>query len=120
MTTTTTTFDKGLKLTKLERVDWYPFGFRVNKLYFVDWSARGKFLLRSGKVLFRVDISDDRIDVDLLNDVGGWKSDKLFANNFPLNRFMKRLIAGRCRYGFSLGDINRLRVLVSDFLKTLK
>lgn len=120
MTTTTATFDKGLKLTKLARVDWYPFGFRVDKLYYIDWSARGKFLLRSGKVLFRVDISDDRIDVDLLNDVGGRKADCYFANNFPLNRFCKRLIAGRCRYGFSLGDIDRLRVLMSDFLNTLK
>lgn len=118
MTTKATT--TATVVTKCSRVDWYPFGFRVNKLWWLDRNARGKFLLRSGKVLFKVSVYDDHIDVDLLNDVGGRKADLFFGNNFPLNRFCKRLISGRCRYGFSLGDINRLRVLVSDFLSTLK
>lgn len=119
-TTTTTNFDKDLVVTKLTRVDWYPFGFKVDKIFFLNWDARGSFLLRSGKILFKVSVYDDHIDVDLLNDVGGKKSNLFFGNNFPLSRLCKRLLAGRRRYGFSLGDINNLRTLVSDFLRTLK
>lgn len=122
MTTTATTksFDFGLKTTKLTRVDWYPFGFKIDKIFYLDWKARGKFLLRSGKVLFRVSVYDDHVDIDLLNDVGGRKADCFFVNNFPLRRFKKRLIASRMRYGFSLGDINHLCDLVRAFLLTLK
>lgn len=119
-TTTTKSFDLGLKVTKLANVVWYPFGFKIDKLFYLDWTARGKFLLRSGKVLFRVSVYDDCIDVDLLNDVGGKKADAFFANNFPLKRFKKRLIASRRRYGLSLGDINHLCDLVRAFLLTLK
>ena len=122
MTTTTTTknFDFDLVVTKCSRVDWYPFGFRVDKLWWLNNRARGKFLLRSGKVLFKVGVYDDHIDVDLLNDVGGRKADAFFANNFPLGRLRKRLVASRRRYGFSLGDINHLCDLVRAFLLTLK
>ena len=118
--TTTTNFDKDLVITKLTRVDLHPFGFKINKLYFLNQDARGRFLLRSGKVFFKVSVYDDHINVDLLNNVGWRKADCYFANNFPLKRLCKRLLAGRRRYGFSIGDINNLRSLVSDFLRTLK
>lgn len=118
--TTTKNFDLGLKVTKLANVVWYPFGFKIDKIFYIDWTARGKFLLRSGKVLFRVSVYDDHVDIDLLNDVGGRKADCYFANNFPLKRFKKRLIASRRRYGLSLGDINHLCNLMRAFLVTLR
>lgn len=119
--TTTTTFDKDLVITKSSNVVWYPFGFKIKKLWFINTDASyTKFLLRSGDVVFKVSVYDDHIDIDLLNAVGGRKADCYFANNFPIKRLCKRLLAGRRRYGFSIGDINNLRSLVSDFLKTLK